>query len=126
MSICRRIKRAKCGLDGTQPGLPLKKEPAGTITHDYTRETLFGALNMLDSTVLGGNMQRHRHQEFIRFLNAMEAQVLAEEVVHVILDDLRRPQSAPVALAPRDFHLPLHSNVLLLAQRRRRLLRQAH
>src|SRR4051812_13591353 len=58
-------------LDRTQAGLPLKKGRAGTMTHDYKRHgttTLFGALNVLDGTVIGRNMQRHRHQEFIRFL----------------------------------------------------------
>ena len=65
-------------LDRTQPGLPLKKGRAGTMTHDYKRHgttTLFAALNVLDGTVIGRNMQRHRHQEFIRFLNAIEAAV---------------------------------------------------
>ncbi len=60
-------------LDRTQPGLPLKKGRAGTMTHDYKRHgttTLFAALNILDGSVIGRNMQRHRHQEFIRFLNA--------------------------------------------------------
>src|ERR1700738_2334122 len=55
-------------LDRTQPGLPLKKGRAGTMTHDYKRHgttTLFAALNVLDGTVIGRNMQRHRHQEFI-------------------------------------------------------------
>jgi transposase len=59
-------------LDRTQPGLPMKKGRAGTMTHDYKRHgttTLFAALNVLDGTVIGRNMQRHRHQEFIRFLN---------------------------------------------------------
>ena len=59
-------------LDRTQPGLPMKKGRAGTLTHDYKRHgttTLFAALNVLDGTVIGQNMQRHRHQEFIRFLN---------------------------------------------------------
>ncbi|TAV41117.1 IS630 family transposase, partial [Rhizobium leguminosarum] len=63
-------------LDRTQPGLPLKKGRAGTMTHDYKRHgttTLFAALNVLDGSVIGRNMQRHRHQEFIRFLNAIEA-----------------------------------------------------
>ena len=57
-------------LDRSQPGLPLKKGRAGTMTHDYKRNgttTLFAALNVLDGTVIGRNMQRHRHQEFIRF-----------------------------------------------------------
>ena len=77
-------------LDRTQPGLPLKKGRAGTMTHDYKRHgttTLFAALNVLDGTVIGRNMQRHRHQEFIRFLNAVEAQVPAGKVVHAILDN---------------------------------------
>ncbi len=77
-------------LDRTQPGLPLKPGKAGTMTHDYVRNgttTLFAALNVLDGTVLGRCMQRHRHQEFIRFLNAVEATVPAGKLVHVILDN---------------------------------------
>jgi transposase len=77
-------------LDHTQPGLPLKKGRLGTVTHDYKRHgttTLFAALNVLDGTVIGRNMQRHRHQEFIRFLNAIEAEVPAGKMVHVILDN---------------------------------------
>jgi transposase len=77
-------------LDRTQPGLPMKKGRLGTMTHDYKRNgttTLFAALNVLDGTVIGRNMQRHRHQEFIRFLNAIEAEVPAGKLVHVILDN---------------------------------------
>src|SRR5712691_5719970 len=75
-------------LDRTQPGLPMKKGRAGTMTHDYKRHgttTLFAALNVLDGTVIGRNMQRHRHQEFIRFLNTIDAEVPAGKVVHLIL-----------------------------------------
>ena len=77
-------------LDRTQPGLPLKKGRLGTMTHDYKRHgttTLFAALNVPDGTVIGRNMQRHRHQEFIRFLNASDAEVPAGKVVHLILDN---------------------------------------
>ena len=77
-------------LDRTQPGLPIKPGKAGTMTHDYIRHgttTLFAALNVLDGTVIGRCMQRHRHQEFIRFLNAVEAAVPAGKVIHVILDN---------------------------------------
>jgi transposase len=77
-------------LDRTQPGLPLKKGRCGTMTHDYKRHgttTLFAALNVLDGTVIGRCMQRHRHQDFIRFLNAVEAEVPAGKVVHTILDN---------------------------------------
>jgi transposase len=77
-------------LDRTQPGLPMKRGRAGTMTHDYKRHgttTLFAALNVLDGTVIGQNMQPHRHQEFIRFLNVINAQVPAHKAVHVILDN---------------------------------------
>jgi transposase len=77
-------------LDRTQPGLPLKKGRCGTITHDYKRNgttTLFAALNILDGSVIGQCMQKHRHQEFIRFLNKIETRVPASKSVHVILDN---------------------------------------
>ena len=75
-------------LDRTQPGLPLKKGRCGTMTHDYKRNgttTLFTALNVLDGSVIGQCMQKHRHQEFIRFLNRIEAKVPVGKIVHVIL-----------------------------------------
>ena len=77
-------------LDRTQPGLPMKPGRAGTMTHDYKRHgttTLFAALNILDGTVIGRNMQHHRHQEFIRFLNAIEEQVPGGKVIHAIVDN---------------------------------------
>ncbi len=77
-------------LDRTQPGLPMREGRCATATHDYIRHgttTLFAALNVLDGTVLGRCMQRHRHQEFIRFLNAVEAAVPAGKLVHAILDN---------------------------------------
>ena len=77
-------------LDRTQPGLPLKKGRCATMTHDYKRNgttTLFAALDVLEGTILGRCMQRHRHQEFIRFLNAIEATVPVGKIVHVILDN---------------------------------------
>jgi transposase len=77
-------------LDRTQPGLPLKKGRGGTFSHDYKRHgttTLFAALNVLDGSVTGQNMQRHRHQEFIRFLNAIEREVPAGKIIHAVLDN---------------------------------------
>lgn len=77
-------------LDRTQPGLPLKKGRCGTMTHDYKRNgttTLFAAFNVLEGSVIGRCMQRHTHQEFIRFLNAIENQVSANKQVHVVLDN---------------------------------------
>ncbi len=93
-------------LDRTQPGLPMKKGRCGTMTHDYKRHgttTLFAALNVLDGSVIGRNMQRHRHQEFIRFLNTIEAQVPAGKVIHAILDNYAAHKHAKV-LAWLDRH----------------------
>jgi transposase len=77
-------------LDRTQPGLPMKPGRAGTMTHDYKRNgttTLFAALNVLDGTIIGRNMVRHRHQEFIRFLSDIEAQVPKRKAIHAIVDN---------------------------------------
>jgi transposase len=77
-------------LDRTQPGLPIKPGKAGTMTHDYIRNgttTLFAALNVLDGTVIGRCMQRRRHREFLRLLNAVEAAVPAGRLIHCILDN---------------------------------------
>jgi hypothetical protein len=77
-------------LDRTQPGLPMKKGRAGTMTHDYKRHgvtTLFAALNVLEGKVFGQCMTRHRHQEFNRFLNVIDARVPKKKGVHVIIDN---------------------------------------
>ena len=78
-------------LDRTRPGLPMKEGRPATMTHDYVRHgttTLFAALDILDGTVVGRCMRRrHRHQELVRFLNAVEAAVPAGKLVHAILDN---------------------------------------
>ena len=69
------------------------------MTHDYKRHgttTLFAALNILDGTVIGRNMARHRHQEFIRFLNTVNAAVPADKSIHVILDNYAAHKHAKV------------------------------
>ena len=60
------------------------------MTHDYKRNgttTLFAAFNVLEGSIIGRCMQRHTHQEFIRFLNTIENQVPANKQVHVVLDN---------------------------------------
>lgn len=77
-------------LDRTQPGLPMKKGLAGTMPHDYKRHgttTLFAALNVIDGTVIARNIQHHRHQDFIRFLNRIEREMPKVKAIHVILDN---------------------------------------
>lgn len=73
------------------------------MTHGYERHgttTLFAALNVLDGTVLGRCMRRHRHQKFLRFLNAVEAAVPAGKLIHAILDNYAAHKH-PKVLSPR-------------------------
>jgi transposase len=77
-------------LGRTQPGLPMKPGKCGTMTHDYKRNgitTLFAAFNVLDGAVLGRCMPQHRHQEFIRFLAAVDKSVPPGKLIHAILDN---------------------------------------
>jgi transposase len=77
-------------LDRTQPGLPIKPGRCGTMTHDYKRHgttTLFAALNVLSGSVIGRCMQQHRHAEFIRFLNAVDREVLADKRIEAVVDN---------------------------------------
>ncbi len=69
--LCADEKSQIQALDRTQPGLPLKRGRGETMTHDYKRNgtaTLFAALNILDGKVMGACMERHRHQEWLKFL----------------------------------------------------------
>ncbi len=77
-------------LDRTQPGLPLKKGRAGTMTYDYKRHgttTLFAALDMATGHVIHDCMPRHRHQEFLKFMKKVERSVEPGLEIHVILDN---------------------------------------
>ncbi len=86
-------------LDRTQPGLPIKKGRAGTMTHDYKRNgttTLFAALNVLDGTVIGQCMKRHRHQEFLRFLRRLDRKTPKRLDIHLIVDNYATHKHAKV------------------------------
>ncbi len=77
-------------LERTQPGLPLKPGKCGTMTQDYKRNgatALFAALDMLHGTVVGGCMPHHRHQELVKFLNAVERAVPVGKVIHGVVDN---------------------------------------
>ena len=77
-------------LDRTQPGLPLKKGRCGTMTHDYKRNattSLFAALNILDGTIISSCMKKHRHQEWIKFLNTIKRETPEDKDVHIICDN---------------------------------------
>lgn len=88
--LCFDEKSQIQALDRTQPGLPMKKGRCGTMTHDYKRHgttTLFAALNVLDGTVIGECMSRHRHQEFLKFLRKLDRETPGGLTLHLILDN---------------------------------------
>jgi len=88
--LCVDEKSQIQALDRTQPGLPLKRGRCGTMTHDYKRHgttTLFAALSLLDGTVIGDCMPRHRHQEFIRFLKQIDQATPTALDLHLIVDN---------------------------------------
>jgi len=77
-------------LERTQPLLPMRPGIPARQTHDYARHgttTLFAALSMLDGTVIGDCMPRHRHQEFIRFLQLIDVKTPADLALHLIVDN---------------------------------------
>ena len=88
--LCVDEKSQIQALDRTQPGLPMKKGRCGTMTHDYKRNgttCLFAALNMLDGTIIGTCYPRHRHEEFLKFLQMIHRSTPRRRDLHLILDN---------------------------------------
>jgi transposase len=86
-------------LDRTQPGLPLKKGRCQTFTHDYKRNgttSLFAAMNTADGSIIGTCMEKHRHQEWIRFLNLIRKSMPEDKEVHIICDNYATHKHAKV------------------------------
>ena len=86
-------------LDRTQPGLPLKKGRAGTMTHDYKRHgttTLFAALNILTGAVIGVCQPRHTHAEWLKFLRKIDRETPKDKSLHVICDNYATHKHAAV------------------------------
>ncbi len=124
--LCMDEKSQIQALDRTQPSLPMKKGRAGTMTHDYKRNgttTLFAALNVLTGMVIGECLQRHRHEEFLKFLRKIDREVPKGLAIHMILDNYGTHKHEDVvtwlAKHPR-FHLhftPTSSSWLNLVER---------
>ena len=88
--LCCDEKSQVQALDRTQPGLPLKKGRAATMTHDYKRNgttTLFAALNVLDGQVIGQCQQRHTHAEWLKFLKTIDRETPKDKTLHLIADN---------------------------------------
>lgn len=88
--LCCDEKSQVQALDRTQPGLPLKKGRAQTMTHDYKRNgttTLFAALNVLDGKVIGQCQKRHTHVEWLKFLRKIDRETPNDKTLHLIADN---------------------------------------
>jgi transposase len=88
--LCVDEKSQIQALDRTQPSLPMFPGRGGTLTHDYRRNgttTLFAALSMLDGRVIARCQPRHRHQEFLKFLNQIDRETEPELDLHLIIDN---------------------------------------
>lgn len=88
--LCCDEKSQVQALDRTQPGLPLKKGRAETMTHDYKRNgttTLFAALNILDGQVIGQCQQHHTHVEWLKFLKKIDRETPKDKTLHLIADN---------------------------------------
>jgi transposase len=99
MVICVDEKSQIQALDRTQPGLPLKKGRCGTLTDDYKRHgttTLFAALEVLEGRVVGQCFERHRHQEFLRFLRRLDQEFPGPVPLHLVMDNYGTHQHAKV------------------------------
>ena len=124
--LCADEKSQIQALDRTQPGLPLKKGRCGTMTHDYKRNgttTLFAAIELAAGKLIGTCMPRHRHQEWLKFLQLIDAQTPADLDLHLIVDNYHTHKHVKVkrwlARHPR-FHvhfIPTSSSWLNLIER---------
>ncbi|KXS30454.1 MAG: ISBmu8 transposase, partial [Candidatus Gallionella acididurans] len=88
--LCCDEKSQVQALDRTQPGLPMKKGRASTMTHDYKRNgttTLFAALNVLDGQVISTCQERHRHDEWLKFLKKINRETPKDKTLHLIADN---------------------------------------
>jgi hypothetical protein len=130
--LCVDEKSQIQALDRTQPGLPLRRGRCGTQTHDYKRNgttTLFAALSVLDGTVIGDCMPRHRHQEFLRFLTKIDAEIPPGLALHLIVDNYgthKHPRGERLAAPPSPFPSALHPDVELLVEPGRTVVSRSH
>jgi transposase/DNA-binding MarR family transcriptional regulator len=124
--LCVDEKSQIQALDRTQPGLPLKKGRCGTMTHDYKRNgttTLFAALDVAEGRLIGQCMNRHRHQEWIKFLKLIDAETPKGLDLHLIVDNYathKHPKVKSWLKRHRRFHMhftPTASSWLNLVER---------
>ncbi len=104
--LCADEKSQIQALDRTQPGLPLKRGRGATMTHDYKRHgtaTLFAALHAANGEVFGLCQERHRHQEWLKFLRLIDQTIPADRQLHLICDNYATHKHPKVQRWLRDF-----------------------
>ena len=113
--LCCDEKSQVQALDRTQPGLPLKKGRAETMTHDYKRHgttTLFAAMSTLDGSVISRCAQRHRHIEWLEFLRQINRETPKDKDLHLICDNYathKHPNGQGVAGETSALPCPFHA-----------------
>ena len=126
MVLCADEKSQIQALDRTQPGLPLKKGRCGTMTHDYKRNgtaTLFAAMSTLDGSVISMCDERHRHQEWLKFLRVIDRVTPEGKQIHLIADNYathKHPRVQKWLARHRRFHVyftPTSSSWLNMVER---------
>lgn len=124
--LCVDEKSQIQALDRTQKGLPIHPGRLGTMTHDYKRNgttTLFAALNVAEGIVIDRCMPRHRHQEWIKFLNEIDRRTPAGLDLHLIADNYathKHPKVQRWLKRHKRFHMhfiPTSSSWLNLVER---------
>ncbi len=124
--LCADEKSQIQALDRTQPGLPLKKGRCGAMTHDYQRNgtaTSFAAINTLDGTVISMCDDRHRHQEWLKFLRVIDQVTLDTKEIYLIADNYathKHPKVQKWLARHRRFHVhftPTSSSWLNMVER---------
>ena len=124
--LCVDEKSQIQALDRTQKSLPIYPGRLGTMTHDYKRNgttTLFAALDVADGIVIEACMSRHRHQEWIQFLERIDASTNPEAELHLVADNYathKHPNVLRSLKRHRRFHMhftPTSSSWLNLVER---------
>jgi transposase len=89
--LCVDEKSQVQALDRTQPILPMRPGLPEQRTNDYERHgtpSLFAALEVATGKVIGKCHRRHRHQEFLKFMELVDSQLPADaKEVHLVLDN---------------------------------------
>ena len=130
--LCMDEKSQIQALDRTQPGLPIKRGRAGTMTHGYKRHgttTLFAALDVLTGKVMGECHPRHRNGEFLKFLTHDRSGGAQIPAGPPHPGQLRVPQARQGAeVAGRSPSLPhaLRPHLVVLAEPGGAMVRDAH